>query len=173
MRSFFTFPNPVNEVAARSVAAGVFVLSVTTFVLSIAVSESFLWLTLVLAIGFALRVAAGPKLSPLGQFATRVAAPAIGHAKSVPGPPKRFAQALGLTMSLVAFVLFLVGAHVAALVFVAFVIVASFLESALAFCLGCTLFAALMKAGIIPEDVCEACANWGAGANAVSSNAVS
>ncbi len=166
MRSFFTFPNPVNEVAARSVAAGVLVLSVTMLVLSTVVSWNFLWLTAVLAAGFALRVAAGPKLSPLGLFATRVAAPAIGHAKSVPGPPKRFAQALGLTMSLIALVLFLLGADVASVVFVGLIVVASFMESVLAFCVGCTIFGVLMRAGIIPEDVCEACANWGARTNA-------
>ena len=29
----------------------------------------------------------------------------------------------------------------------------------LGFCLGCKLFAGLMKVGVVPESVCEACAN--------------
>ena len=40
---------------------------------------------------------------------------------------------------------------------------AAFLAAALSatvgFCLGCKLFALLMKAGIVPEETCEACNN--------------
>jgi hypothetical protein len=35
--------------------------------------------------------------------------------------------------------------------------VAAFLESALGLCLGCKAFALLMKAGVIPPEVCERC----------------
>ena len=34
---------------------------------------------------------------------------------------------------------------------------AAFLEAAFGFCLGCKVFALLMKGGIIPESVCEEC----------------
>jgi len=33
------------------------------------------------------------------------------------------------------------------------------LESIVGFCAGCWLFGLLMKAGVIPADVCEACNN--------------
>jgi Domain of unknown function (DUF4395) len=36
---------------------------------------------------------------------------------------------------------------------------AAFLESALGLCLGCKVFAVLMKIGIIPAEVCEQCNN--------------
>ena len=36
-------------------------------------------------------------------------------------------------------------------------IVAATLESVFAYCLGCKIFALLMRTGIIPEDVCEEC----------------
>ena len=49
------------------------------------------------------------------------------------------------------------GATVAAYVCVALILIAATLESAFAICLGCILFAALMRAGIIPESVCERC----------------
>jgi hypothetical protein len=83
----FEFPNPVNEKAARTVAAGVVVLCIATLVLTIAFGHAWIWLTVVLAYGFLARVATGPTLSPLGQLATRVVAPRLGTARPVPGPP--------------------------------------------------------------------------------------
>ncbi len=38
-------------------------------------------------------------------------------------------------------------------------VVAAGLEAVLGFCLGCTVFAALMRAGVIPEQVCAECAD--------------
>jgi hypothetical protein len=148
------FPNPVNEKAARTVAAAVVLLSL------LALLPVLRWLVVPLAIGFWLRVAAGPRFSPLGQLATRVVAPRIGHEKPVAGPPKRFAQAMGATMSLTAVVLhFGFGLDTAALVFLGLIVVAATLESVFAICLGCIVFAQLMRAGLIPEETCAACAN--------------
>lgn len=154
----FDFPNPVNEKAARTVAAGVVVLCVATIVLTLAVGPGWLWLTVVLAYGFLARVASGPTLSPLGQFATRVAAPRLGAARPVPGPPKRFAQAVGATLAVLAAILGVgLGWNAVALVAVAMILVAATLESAFAFCLGCWMFGHLMRLGVIPADICEAC----------------
>ncbi len=103
----------------------------------------------------------GPTLSPLGQFVTRVVTPRVPWAeKPVPGPPKRFAQGMGATMSLAA-VVAAFGFHDTGLawVFVAMILVAASLESMLGYCLGCKAFALLMRAGIIPESVCESCNN--------------
>jgi hypothetical protein len=42
------------------------------------------------------------------------------------------------------------------------VLVAATLESVFAYCLGCKIFALLMRAGVIPTDVCEECNDiWG------------
>jgi hypothetical protein len=159
-RSLFSFPNPVNEIAARSVAAGVLTLSLVTIAFSTTLGPGWLWLTCLLAYGFVARVLAGPTLSPLGQLATRVLAPRIGPAKLVAGPPKRFAQAMGATMALAAVILhFAFGLDAAALVLVALIAVAAALESVLAFCIGCTVFAGLMRVGLVPEAACAACAN--------------
>ena len=159
MSRIFGFPNPVNEVAARTVAAGVLVLSALTIALATTVGHGWLWLTVPLAYGFVARVLTGPKLSPLGQFATRVVAPRIGHEKLVAGPPKRFAQGMGPTMTLTAVVLLALGLDTATLVFLGLVVVAATLESVFAFCVGCKVFAGLMSLGLIPEATCEACAN--------------
>ena len=95
MKSFFSFPNPVNDAAARSVALGVLALSVLTF------ATGWAWLLIPLTYGFAARVAAGPKISPFGFFAMHVSGPRLtSWEKFVPGPPKRFAQAMGLAFSL-------------------------------------------------------------------------
>lgn len=159
MSDFFSFPNPVNEVAARSVAAGVAILGVSTFVLSVTLSTDWLWLTIPLVYGFLARVLAGPRISPLGRLATQFIAPAIGHEKYVAGPPKRFAQAMGLGISTIALVLHAVSFDRAALVFVALLVVAATLESVFALCLGCRMFSLMMRLGWIPEDTCEACNN--------------
>src|ERR1700689_823160 len=89
-RALFSFPNPVNEVSARLVAAGVVIMSVLTIALDLK------WATIVIAYGFVARVLTGPTLSPLGQLVTRVITPRLGVAeRPVAGPPKRFAQAIG------------------------------------------------------------------------------
>jgi Domain of unknown function (DUF4395) len=147
-----SFPNPVNEVSARLVAAGVLLMAIVTIALGLE------WMTVVIAYGFAARVLAGPTLSPLGQFVTRVVTPGLGVAeRPVPGPPKRFAQGIGLTFSLTALVLTLLGEWTAAEVVLALLASAAFLEAALGICLGCKAFALLMRAGAIPEEVCERC----------------
>jgi len=155
MTQLFSFPNPVNEVSARLVAGGVVVLSVITLALDQP------WLLLVLAYGFVARVATGPTLSPLGQLATRVLTPRLPFApKYVAGPPKRFAQGIGATLSLGAVLAYYgFGSTVAAYTLVGLIIVAATLESAFALCLGCRIFAGLIRLGVVPEEICERCNN--------------
>ncbi|WP_433305212.1 DUF4395 domain-containing protein [Actinoplanes sp. CA-030573] len=153
MRQLFSFPNPVNEISARVVAGGVVVLCVTAIALDQA------WLSAVIAYGFLARVLTGPTLSPLGQLATRVITPWLGRpAKLVPGPPKRFAQGIGAVLSVSAAVLLLgFGLRPAGYVLLGLVTVAATLESVFAFCIGCKIFAGLMRLGVIPESTCEQC----------------
>jgi hypothetical protein len=151
----FSFPDPVDERAARTVATGV----VALVVLTLATRQP--WLLAVLAYGFWARVLTGPRLSPLGQLATRVIAPRLpGDARPVPGPPKRFAQAVGVAFSTTALVLwFAADQHAAALAVVAALGAAAFLEAAFGLCLGCKVFGVLMRAGLVPESACESCAD--------------
>ena len=151
----FRFPNPVNEYAARTVAAGVVVMAVA------AIAFQQPWILIPLAYGFWARVLTGPTLSPLGQLATRVIAPRLPWGpKPVAGPPKRFAQGVGVVFSTTALILwFGFGLSTATWVVVALLATAATLESVFGLCLGCIAFGYLMKAGIIPEEVCEACAD--------------
>jgi hypothetical protein len=148
------FPNPVNEKAARVVAGVVLAAAV------VILATGWLWLLVPLAYGFWARVLTGPRLSPVGWLAQRKVAPQLGEPKYVPGPPKRFAQGIGAALTTSAAILALaVGATTAAYVLVGMLAVAAGLESILAVCLGCRLFALLMRAGVVPESVCEECAD--------------
>jgi hypothetical protein len=149
----FSFPDPVNEVSARLVAGGVVLLSL------IAIAFDQPWLTAVIAYGFLARVATGPTLSPLGQLVTRVVTPRLQLApRPVPGPPKRFAQAVGAALSVSAAILALaLGLTTAAYALLGLLIGAATLESVFGLCLGCKAFAALMRAGLIPAEVCARC----------------
>jgi hypothetical protein len=153
MAGLFSFPDPVNEVSARLVAGAVALMALATIVFDQP------WLTVVLAYGFLARVATGPTLSPLGQLVTRVVTPRLGVApRPVPGPPKRFAQGIGAVFSVTAAVLALgFGQRGAAYVVLGLLVAAATLESVFAYCLGCKIFALLMRTGMIPEDVCERC----------------
>ena len=110
---------------------------------------------------FLARVATGPTLSPLCQLATRIVAPRIAaQPRLVPGPPKRFAQAIGAVLTVAATVLYFgFGFTTPTYVLLGILVVAAALESFLGFCLGCQIFGRLMQMGIIPVEVCEACAN--------------
>jgi len=153
-RRLFAFPNPVNEKAARVVAGVVVVLTVVTL------ATGWYWLVGVIAYGFVARTLTGPMLSPLGRFASTVAAPRLGPPKPVPGPPKRFAQGMGATITVVAAFLALgFGEQAIADVLLVGMVVAAGLEAFLAVCLGCWIFGLLIRIGLIPERVCADCAN--------------
>ncbi|MCI0778538.1 MAG: DUF4395 domain-containing protein [Chloroflexi bacterium] len=164
LRALFTFPHPVNEYAARSVAAMVFVLAVVIIVADVR------WLLFVLAYGFLARVLTGPKLSPMGLLATRVIAPKlIRRSKLTAGPPKQFAQTIGLAFSVTALVLVygfgLVGAAYGVL---GVLVLFAGLEAFVGFCAGCFVFGYLMRWGFIPAETCERCNNLNFAAEARS-----
>ena len=148
----FSFPNPVNEKAARVVAGGVVLLALATLL------TNSPWLYVLLVLGFAARVAAGPRFSLLGRLATQVIAPRLGPPKRVPGPPKRFAQALGLVLTIAAVIAGpILGVDLVARALVGVLVVFATLESVVGFCAGCWLFARLMDWGLVPESTCEVC----------------
>jgi hypothetical protein len=154
VRTLFPFPETVDHHAARLVAAGV----VTMVVLTLATRQ--FWLLVPLCYGFVARVASGPRFSPLALVVTRVIVPRAGWApQPTPGPPKRFAQAMGVVFSGAAGVLVLAGQPTAAMVVLALLLAAALAESVLGYCLGCAVFARLMQLGVIPDTVCEACAD--------------
>ncbi len=136
VREFFRFPDPVNETSARLVAAGVVVQAAAFLVFR----EG--WLLAPLVYGFLARVATGPSMSPLGIFVTRLVTPRLRSVEHrfVPGPPKRFAQAIGLGFSSIAAVGWLAGAPAVTYATLGLLIIAASLEAVFAVCLGCITY---------------------------------
>lgn len=150
--SLFEFPNPVNETSARIVAAGVVAQGIAFLV----IGEG--WVLVPLAYGFLARVLSGPRFSPLGLLSTRVITPRLRvQHRIVPGPPKRFAQGVGLVFSGGALLSWVLGASTASSVLIIGLVIAASLEAFVAFCLGCVVFNRLMRWGVIPDTVCAEC----------------
>ena len=150
----FSFPNPVNETSARIVAGGVVIMAALTLL------SGQQWLTIPLFYGFLARVCYGPKFSPLGLLSTKVITPRINkNHRMVPGPPKRFAQAIGLAVSSVALAGFIFNTPSITTISLSILIVAASLEAFFAICLGCIMFSWLIRLGVIPEKICVACTN--------------
>jgi len=145
------FPRTINEKAARVVAG---VVALAGLVALLAPAH---WLVIPLAYGFWARVLTGPRLSPLGALASRVIAPRLGPPRTVSGPPKRFAQGMGAAITTAAVVAYALGATGVVEALLVLLVAAATLESVLAFCLGCQVFGLLMRAGVVPEEICAEC----------------
>jgi hypothetical protein len=154
-RESFRYPHPTNEVVSRLVAAQVAVLAIGIL--------AFDWPTLVLllAYGFAARLLAGPRWSPMAQLAQRVLMPALGNPRRpTAGPPKRFAQGIGLLVCSGAAVAWLIlGRADLGRAILGVLVVFAALEALVGFCAGCLVFRLLMRWGWIPEQTCERCQN--------------
>ena len=155
------FPAVVDDVTVRLIAAVVLVVG------SVALATQQWWLYAVLAVDFTLRAALGPKASPVAQLVQRWIRPAVRTPQQpTAGTPKRFAASIGAVMTLAATALWVIdlatGASWAVVGIVAIgVVMVLFpaLESIFGICVGCLLFSALMRVGLVPEEVCLECAD--------------
>ncbi len=135
MKRLPSFPDTVAETSARLVATGVVVQG-----LLFALTASG-WLLVPLVYGFAARVMSGPTFSPLGQLVTRCITPRLaGPHRQVPGPPKRFAQGIGLVFSSTAATLFITGSTGLAQMVILGLVAAASLEAFASICLGCLVY---------------------------------
>jgi hypothetical protein len=151
----FSFPHPANDVAARMVAGMVVALGLAIILLDLP------WLLVPMAYEFVARVLTGPKLSLMGLLATRALVPLLGNpSRLVAGPPKRFAQGIGVGFSTAALVLhFGLGLPGAATGVLGVLLFFASLEAALGFCAGCFAFGYLMRWGLVPQETCEKCSS--------------
>ena len=148
INNLFSFPNPVNEFSARFVAGMVSILTIATILTENQFVAGFL------LYGFLARVATGPTLSPMGLLATRVIVPVLGNpTKLVAGPPKRFAQTIGLVFSATAFIMLMLDFVLIFQIILSILVIFALLESLAGFCAGCFVFNYLMKWKIIPQSV--------------------
>ncbi len=152
MNTLFSFPDPVNDYAARFVAAMVVILT-----LSFLVTPN-IWVLIFILYGFLARVLTGPTLSPIGLIATKILVPLFGNPERlVPGPPKRFAQAIGLVFSAAALIALLFSEISATRYLIGILGFFASLEAFVGFCTGCYVFGWLIRFRLIPESVCESC----------------
>jgi len=108
---------------------------------------------------FFTKVAFGPRLSPFALITLKLIIPLLKNPnKSVPGPPKRFAQFIGTIMTLIASIIyFFTSYNLIVISILGILILFTFLESILSFCFGCYVFNFFIRIGLIPENICEAC----------------
>ncbi|MDX2356314.1 DUF4395 domain-containing protein [Dietzia sp. PP-33] len=157
LREVFAFPEVVNDYAARCTAGLVVALALVTI---LAPQPAQNWLAAALVVGFALRVAGGPRYSPFGRLSVHVLAPRVSaEPRMVAGAPKRFAQTIGLVMSSVALGLFLGGLTAAGITVLGVLVAAALAEAVLGFCLGCWMYGQLQRVGLVSEDACVDCAD--------------
>ena len=158
------FPTVVDEVTVRLVASVVLVIGIVALV------SGAWWLYAVLAVDFILRSVFGPRLSPIARFVLRVIrprVPAVG--RPTPGAPKRFAASIGAVLTSAATILAIVhlvtgaagaaGTSTAVFAIGAIMVVFPALEAAAGVCVGCVIFAQLIRAGVVPERICLECAD--------------
>ena len=114
-------------------------------------------LTAVLAIAFLAGTVGGPQRNPFGLLFKALIRPRLAAPAELEDPrPPRFAQGIGLVLSLVGIVLHLAGVPWALVVAVAFIVVASFLNAVVDFCLGCQIYLLLARAGILGRSTVTA-----------------
>jgi hypothetical protein len=155
VKALFAFPDPVNETAVRVTATGVATMALLALLLQ---RPEFL---IVVAYGFVARALTGPRLSPLALLSTRVITPQLrGPHRLVAGPPKRFAQALGAAGSVTAVLCYYAfGWHLAAWLLAGMMVVLATLEAGFRICVGCLLYAALVRRGVIKGAECAECSD--------------
>lgn len=150
-----SFPRVVDDVSVRLVAAVVLVVTV------LALALGAWWLYVPLLVDFALRAGIGPQASPVALAVNRWVRPRLSTPKRpTAGPPKRFAATIGVVMCAAIVALWATGAAYPLLVGLGVVMVLfPALESIFGICAGCLLFSALMRVGLVPEEVCLECAD--------------
>ncbi len=152
--SLSRFPRTVDDVTVRVIAAEVLLIAV----LAIATGQA--WLYAVLAVDFVLRSVIGPPASPFARLASVIRPQVHARPRPTPGPPKRFAAAIGAVLTVGATLAYYgLGWHPLTWVLGAIMVVFPLLEAGLGICAGCIVFSGLMRLGVIPRSVCEECAD--------------
>lgn len=91
-----------------------------------------------------------PRTAPWGLLFRKVVQPRLRPATEFEDPrPPRFAQGVGLFVTVVGLVLHLIGVPWAVPIAAAAAFIAAFLNAAFGLCLGCQLYLVLLRAGII------------------------
>ena len=152
LKSIFSFPETINEYAARTVAGFIAIMALAYL------QSHNIYLLAFMIYGFLARVVAGPSLSPIALLVTKIIIPQMGNPYAeCPGPPKRFAQLVGLIFTSSSFYFIINGELIAGYLLIGVLALFASLESIMGFCAGCWFFKQMMKWGWIPQKVCKKC----------------
>ena len=125
-------------------------LLVDLFLALIGATTAAAILLLAIALLFAWGAFAGVQRHPYGALYRAVVRPRLAAPAELEDPaPPTFAQAVGLFVTGLGLVLFLVGLPAALPVAAALAFVAAFLNSVFGYCLGCQLYVLLVRARVI------------------------
>jgi len=130
------------------------VLSVIIFFLALdegKINQSAAYLLLVFAaVIFAIGAFFGPSSHPYSWLYKKLVRPRLAAPKELEDPrPPQFAQAVGLFVAGVGIILQLVGVRYGVAIAAAALFAATTLQAYFAYCLGCQIYLALKRAGII------------------------
>lgn len=136
-----------------TIVLGLTGLSTTALIASATIGARILdpafLLLLVIALLFTWGVA-WPRTAPWGALFRRFVQPRLAAPSELEDPrPPRFAQGVGLLVSVIGLVLQLAGVPWGLTVAAAAAFVAAFLNAAFGFCLGCQLYLLLQRVGVI------------------------
>ncbi|NEM90356.1 DUF4395 family protein [Galbitalea soli] len=114
-------------------------LGAAAFVLFVVITAVFAWGTI-----------AGIQRHPYGLLFKRVIRPRLAPPTELEdATPPTFAQGVGLFVTLVGVILFLLGVTLALPIAAGFAFIAAFLNSVFGYCLGCQIYLLLVRAGIL------------------------
>jgi len=145
-------PKRVKEPVVRGVAVQVFILAIAALYWKSPIP------VYVLLGDFFIRVALGPRFSPLASLSRFIIVPLLRFpARLVMLRPKRFAAGIGLFMSAAALLLFFLDQPLLMQLVLGILALFSFLEAFFRFCAGCKIFGLLIRLGWVGEELCEDC----------------
>jgi len=154
----FTFPHPINDAMNRCKGAIVCILVLLSIILDLTVDVPYIYIYV--CFGYFCRVICGPRLN-LETWFIILLSPIIkkyAPPEYVPGPPKRFAQLCGFSMSFaVVIIRFVFHAKEVAYWVASALVTAIALEALYGICLGCIMFKILMLSKLVPERTCYKC----------------
>jgi|NOAtaT_7_FD_contig_91_824456_length_4110_multi_3_in_0_out_0_1 hypothetical protein len=156
---FFKFPETLNTIHVRTHAFCAVVLVIANVLIQW--FFGFPWLSLYIVYGYLARIICGPKLDPQSLFVVFVARPLledvlkIAESSFVPGPPKRFAQFVGLCFSATATALQFFGNIYASISAWGMLVAASSLVVLFDLCLACVMWNMSMR--LLKKEECQPC----------------
>jgi hypothetical protein len=128
-----------------------FSAALTTAVLALVLLSGSGWLLAAQAVVFALGAFAGLRFSPYSALFRAVVAPRLGRKGGSGGAdredaaPVRFSQGVGFAFAAVGTVGYLAGLPLLGVVATALALAAAFLNAAFGFCLGCEMYALIVR----------------------------